>query len=75
MALKIDKVELDIFGKKRVILAKDVVEMGIPAAGLFAVDRGDGVVEMYSCDFVLTQHDDGGIVMGDKKIILDGDAS
>ena len=73
MALQIDKVELYVFGKKRVILAKDVVEMGIPAPGFFSVDFGDGVVKTWHCEFELTQHDDGDVITA-PKIVLDGDA-
>ena len=58
MGLKIKKAEVIIGDKKKVILAKDVVEMGFVGPSAFAVDCGDGLVITYwGCSVVLTQED------------------
>ena len=58
MSLKIKKAEIMVGDKKKIFLAKDVVEMGFVGVGAFAVDLGDGVVETYwFCPTVLTQED------------------
>ena len=58
MSLRIKKAEITIGDKKKVILAKDVVEMGFIGPGGFAVDGGDGKVTTYwHCPVVLTQED------------------
>jgi hypothetical protein len=72
MALKIKKVELDIFGKKMVILAKDVREIGLMGPGLVGVDIGDGVVKTYSCDWELTQEEVPDLVDTSGLVVNDG---
>ena len=67
MGLKIKKVEFDWCEKKRVILAKDVTEIGIVGGNCIAVDRGTGIVEIYSCDWMLTQEEVPDII--ESKIV------
>ena len=63
MGLKIKKAEVIIGDKKKVILAKDVVEMGFIGPGGFAVDYGDDLVMTYwACPIVLTQEDTPDII-------------
>lgn len=58
MALRIKKAEVIIGDKHKLILAKDVKEMGFVAPGAFAVDLGTGEVLTYwNCPVVLTQED------------------
>jgi len=70
MGLKIKKAEITIGDKKRVILAKDVVEMGYVTQGLFAIDYGNHDVRTYNdgCAIELFQEDVPDIIEAPKIV-------